>query len=95
MTYWDYAAQDVRAQAGSLAVQTFDLMSRVGQFKAWLDSTPDADLLAKGLTQAEVTNIKSAFADLAVVRGVFNGTASATQADRSVFAGRLLGPATY
>lgn len=95
MAYYNYTSEDVRAQAGSLALQMFDLMARVGQFKAWLDATPDADIVAKGLTQSEVTNIKSAFTDLAVVRSVFLGTASATQADRSVFAGRLLGPATY
>lgn len=93
--YYNYAAIDVQAQAGQLALQTMDPADRVTQFKAWLDATPDADLTAKGLTSTEVADIKSAFGDLAAVVAVFRGTAAATQSDRQTFVRRLLGPTTY
>ena len=96
MAYYDYAAADVRVQAGQLALQAMDLAKRIEQWKAWLDATPDADLTTtRGMTPTEVTNIKSAAADLAAVVAVLRGTAAATQSDRQVFVKRLLGPVTY
>lgn len=97
MAYYDYSAADVRNQAGQLAIQLMDTAKRIEQWKAWLDSTPDADLTGapRSMTSTEVANIKSAATEMAAVVAVLRGTASATQADRQVFVKRLLGPVTY
>jgi hypothetical protein len=97
MAYYDYNADDVRVQAGQLALQLMDLADRITVWKEWLDATPDADLTdaPRSMTSTEVTNIKSAATDMASVVAVFRGTASATQSDRQVFVKRLLGPVTY
>ena len=96
MPYYNYTADDVRSTAGQLAVQTFDLLSRLDQFRTWLSGTPDADLLAKGLTAAEVANIKSSYvSDMGDLLAVFQGSAATTQRDRRAFIRLLTGPATY
>ena len=97
MAYYNYSAEDVRAQAGQIALQLMDLADRIVIWKAWLDATPDADLTSapRSMTSTEVTNIKSAATDMLAVVNVLRGTAAATQADRTVFVKRLLGPITY
>lgn len=97
MAYYNYTAEDVRVQAGQLAMQLMDLAKRIEQWKAWLDATPDVDLTGapRSMTTTEVANIKSAAADMTVLVNVLRGTAAATQSDRQVFTKRLLGPVTY
>jgi len=50
----------------------------VGTLKAFLDQTADADLVALGYTQQEVTTLKSAFADLATLAAIWTGTQAQT-----------------
>lgn len=95
MAYYDYAAVDVRAQAGQMSLSMMDLAKRVEQWKAWLDSTTDAELFAKVMTETEVGNIKSAATHMAELITAFRGTAALGQGDRQTFVKRLLGPVTY
>lgn len=95
MAYSAFTQDDLRSQAGSLALAMLDVADRITIYKAFLDATPDATMTATGMSQVEVTNIKSAFADLAAVVAALRGTAAAAQADRTVFARRLIGPLTY
>ena len=56
----------IDSQAGGLVVAVRDSLYRASQFSAWLQSTQqsDANLIALGYTQAEVTTLKAAFTDL-------------------------------
>ena len=56
----------IDSQAGSLVVAVRDSLYRASQFSAWLQSTQqaDANLIALGYVQAEVTTLKAAFTDL-------------------------------
>lgn len=56
----------IDSQAGSLVVAVRDSLYRASQFCAWLQSSQqaDANLIALGYVQAEVTTLKAAFTDL-------------------------------
>lgn len=56
----------IDSQAGSLVVAVRDSLYRANQFCAWLQSSQqaDANLVALGYVQAEVTTLKAAFTDL-------------------------------
>ena len=56
----------VDSQAGGLVVAVRDSLYRASQFCAWLQSSQqaDANLIALGYTQAEVTTLKAGFNDL-------------------------------
>lgn len=61
--------------------------------KDWLDTMPDADLIAKGWTATEVAAMKSAFADLSALGKVAGGQQTVTAANDFFFwARKLLGP---
>ena len=64
----------------------------VASTKRFLDPYQNADLIALGYTQADVDNIKSAFADLDQLREIYQGLASLASAkDFRVFSQRLYG----
>ena len=56
----------IDSQAGNLVVTVRDGLYRCSQFSAWLQSSQqsDANLIALGYIQAEVTTLKNAFTDL-------------------------------
>jgi hypothetical protein len=56
----------IDSQAGGLVVAVRDSLYRASQFSAWLQSSQqaDANLIALGYVQAEVTTLKAAFNDL-------------------------------
>lgn len=56
----------IDSQAGSLVVAARDSLYKCSQFCAWLQATQqsDANLIALGYIQAEVTTLKAAFTDL-------------------------------
>lgn len=60
-------------RAGSITVSGEAWFEDVGRFAAWLAAEANADLLALGLTQADVDQLKSAFVDLDNLRKVAYG----------------------
>lgn len=56
----------IDSQAGSLVVSARDSLYKCSQFCAWLQASQqtDANLIALGYIQAEVTTLKAAFNDL-------------------------------
>jgi hypothetical protein len=65
---------------------------QVATLKAYLDATVDADLIAMGYTQTEVTNLKTAITELNQLSTIWNGTANLSVAkDFKVFVSRIWG----
>lgn len=56
-----FTADDLQRTAGDLATLMRDAVIRGEQFKAQLESWPDADLITLGLEQDEVNAIKGYF----------------------------------
>lgn len=68
-------AQQIALQAATfLRALRNDLNAAVG-FGQWLAEVQDADLVAVGFTQDDVTLLRAAFADLATLYGIINGGA--------------------
>lgn len=89
---------EIDQQAGSIARSVFNVLSTVGQFKAWLDGVSAQDLESVyGYTSGEAAVLKSAFGDLAELASVFNnGTPTHTEAhDFRAFARQLIGTGLY
>lgn len=85
---------DIDARAGQLALQLRDTLLQIQQFNTWLLATPDANLtgLSPGYTAGEVATLKSAYADLAQLAAVYQGTATRTPAyNYQTFAKLLVG----
>ncbi len=79
-------------RCGFLAKQLRDTLAQIATVKAFLDATTDADLIAMGYSQDDVTLLKSAYGDLAKLSRIAHG--QDTQADASDFfwfAKRLVG----
>jgi hypothetical protein len=75
---------DIDNRAGSLVVQLRDTFEKIRLFKAVLDAfAADADLIALGYNQADVTLLRAAIFDLDKLRQV--GVAGATQASVNDF----------
>lgn len=55
---------DVDSRAGQLALTLRDVFVEIVTFKAWLDTQTDAQLIALGYEQAEVTLLRAAYTDL-------------------------------
>jgi hypothetical protein len=84
--------QSIDATSGSVAVAVDTALTRVRQFKYFLDGTVDADLVALGYTAAEVATLRSAYTDLDQLATVYQGGALlAVAKDFRVFARRLMG----
>lgn len=66
--------------AGAIARDLNVLMKRVTVLKAYLDQTPDADLVTMGYSVGDVALLKSAFADAAQLEGIFRGAGTLAEA---------------
>ncbi|MFI6732110.1 hypothetical protein ACIBI9_04185 [Nonomuraea sp. NPDC050451] len=89
---------EINATSGTVARSVFAVLSDVLEFKAWLDTVSANDLeTTYGFATAEAADLKSAFADLADLAGIFNGSAAANTLphDYRVFAKRLIGTGLY
>jgi|SRR5215471_1039291 len=84
---------------GQLARQIQQWSSRVPDFKAWLDTIPDADLQAPlpfGYTPQEVALLRSATNDMNTLARIYHGLIDHTPAsDLSAFAKQLAGIPAY
>ena len=56
-----FTAEDIKQTAGNLAAFIRDHVQSAGDFKLQLESWPDADLVALGLSQDEINVIKGFF----------------------------------
>ncbi|MFI7125981.1 hypothetical protein ACIBQ1_09825 [Nonomuraea sp. NPDC050153] len=88
---------EINAVSGTIARSVFAALSDVQEFKAWLDSVSVTDLEALGFSTADANTLKSAFADLADLAGVFQSGAAARTLpyDYRTFAKRLIGVGVY
>lgn len=71
-------ASAVNGWAGSIALDLERIMTEIQHFKAFLDATPDATLLAApySFAQADINTLRSAFGDLNTLASIYYGTAA-------------------
>ncbi len=83
----------VNSQAGQLCFMVMADLTRCQEFKAWLDTQTDANLIALGFVQAEVNTLRSAFVDLNQLASIFTGTLAQglTAYDYRTFSKQLAG----
>lgn len=65
---------NIDTRAGSLAVELRDKLVEVRNFKYWLDSAIDADLVSYGYDATDISRLRSAFNDLDKLARIFLGT---------------------
>lgn len=83
---------EIDTRAGDCARSFQRSFAQVVTLKAYLDATPDADLITLGYSQAEVTNLKTAVGELNQLMTIWNGTANlAVAKDFKVFVSRIWG----
>lgn len=86
------AKADVNNRAGNVAIHLRDAIQDAANFKAWLDTQLDADLIALGFVQADVNTLRSAMSDLAQLQQIYIGAINlATAKDFRTFAKLLAG----
>lgn len=88
------AQADVDDRAGSLSVSLRNTFDAIDQFKLFLDSTPDADLIKApyNYTSQDVATLKSAYNDLAKLGQIYRGEIDQSPAyDFRTFAHQLTG----
>jgi hypothetical protein len=79
-------------QLGSTARMLAQAIVQIDALKSYLDGQTDQALINLGFLQAEVDDMKSAFADLAQLATIYRGTANLAAAkDFRTFSKRLLG----
>lgn len=81
---------NIDGRVGHLAVTVCDSLAEVSRIKAWLDGRTDAELIALGYTQPEVTALKSAFTDLDKLSKIATGQATQAEANDFFFWARHL-----
>ena len=67
---------EIDQQAGIIARDLDSATSRCLDFKSYLDGKQDAELVALGYTQEDVTLLKSAYTDAAKLAAIFRGVTS-------------------
>jgi len=83
---------EIDSRAGDIARGFQRHFKDVITIKAYLDATPDADLITMGYTQTEVTNLKTAVNEMNQLQTIFNGAANlAVAKDFKVFISRIWG----
>jgi hypothetical protein len=83
---------DVDARAGQLALTLRDTFVQVVNFKAWLDTQSDAQLIALGYVQAEVTLLRAAYTDLLALSNISHAQGTQPAANDFFFnAKKLIG----
>jgi hypothetical protein len=78
-----FTPDDIQRNAGDLATMLRDALARSNEFRVQLESWPDGDLVALGLTQDEINAIKGFF--VGDLPALYNGFAA------SVWVKQLLG----
>lgn len=82
--------------AGAIASSLFATMDNINKVKTVLDTLDTTALQGLGYSSTEANQLKSAFTDLATLRGVFLGTGTQTPAyDFRTFTKLLLGTGLY
>ena len=71
---------EIDARSGDITRQFQKSFDDVLTLQSFLVDTPDADLVALGYTQQEVTVLKSAFNDLAQLTQIWTGNQNLTNA---------------
>jgi len=70
-----FTAADLKMTAGNLASFLRDAIQNAADLRVQLESFPDADLLAMGLTQEEINAQKGFFiGDLPAIQSAFTGS---------------------
>lgn len=89
-------AVEVNTTASQIARQVFASLSHVQRFQEFLLATPDATLIALGISSDDVAIIKSAFTDLEQLRTIFEGSVNLAVAKNfRTFSKQLLGTGLY
>lgn len=87
---------EIDTRAGDLARTFQRAFGDVDTLKAYLDRTADADLIALGYTQDEVTTLKTAVNELATLGTIWTGAANLPAAhDFRTFVQRLWGVGAF
>lgn len=81
---------DINFRSGQLSVSLRNTFEEIERFKVFLDSTPDADLIALGFDPQEVTVIKAAFTDLNKLSNIANAQDTQAVANDFFFWARQL-----
>jgi len=67
----------IAGRAGGLCQQVDSTFLRIQQFKAFLDTIPDATLIsAYGFVQGDIDVLRSSLVDLEQLRTIYQGTAN-------------------
>jgi len=87
---------EIDIRAGDIARQFQRSFGDVLTLQQFLAATPNADLIALGYTDAEVADLKTAFADLMELGTIWIGDAAlAAPKDFRVFVSRLWGVGAF
>jgi hypothetical protein len=87
---------EVDARAGDICRAFQKSFTDVLTMKGYLDRTADADLVALGYTETEVTDLKTAWNDLYQLTTIWTGTAAqATPYDFRQFVQRIWGVGAF
>lgn len=82
----------IDSTVGGVAVAVESALTRVRQFKYFLDGQADADLVALGYSAGDVAILRSACADLDQLAALYQGVGTVAVAkDFRTFAKRLMG----
>ena len=83
---------DVDYAAGQTAKLLQLTMNNIEKFKYWLDATSDGELTAFGYAAGDIATLRSAFADMQQLGGLYRGTTNlAVAKDFRTFARRVWG----
>ena len=87
---------EIDSRSGDTARTFQKLFGDVATLQSYLLQTTDPDLVALGYTEAEVTVLKSAFADLSQLAGIWSGNDSLpTPKDFRAFVRQLWGIGSF
>lgn len=67
---------DVNIGSGTLAQSLNIAFTNIQQYKAWLDTQTDQNLIDLGFVQADVNVLRSAIGDLDQLRNIYQGGAT-------------------
>lgn len=88
--------EEIDIRSGDLARAFQKNFQQVQTLKAYLDATPDEDLITLGYTPNEVAVLKTAVADLAELTNIAKGLATLTTAkDFTTFVSQLWGVGAF
>jgi hypothetical protein len=87
---------EINSTASQVARQVFAALDKVEQFKAFMDTKTDPELVTLGFVQADVNLLRSAMSDLAQLSSIFLGQVNLSVAkDFRTFAKQLIGTGLY